>query len=90
MAKANAVWSRFLTLSFQHPLDRRADRFIGAMYAAQPATRAALALKQFFTRSLDAPLPGFNLFGVNYPADELVARKWRNILPERKYFSTSK
>jgi hypothetical protein len=52
-----------------------------AVRAARPTTGAALAFLKLFSRAADAALPGGLLLGVLDPADELVARERRNVVP---------
>lgn len=60
------------------------------MDTAQPAAWPAITFQQFFACSLDAARASFDLFGVFDPTDKLVARKRRNIFPERQHFCISK
>src|ERR1044072_6680960 len=49
--------------------------------APGPAARPAHAFLQLFPRTADSTFPGLLLFGVLDPADELVARQWRDVSP---------
>jgi hypothetical protein len=51
------------------------------MRAAGPAARPALSLHKPRARPLDPPAPCFRLFGILDPADPLITRERRNILP---------
>ncbi len=53
------------------------------MDAAGPTTGAALSSYQFVERPLDVISSRFRFFGGDSPADPLIARKRRNILPCR-------
>lgn len=66
----------------QDALDRRADRLVGTMDAANPAAGAAHAFDEFYVRSLNAAIAGVDKFGVFYPTNPLVAREWRDVIPE--------
>src|SRR6185312_9555754 len=55
-----------------------------AVLAARPAARSAHAFLQFFLGSPDAAFARFLLLGVFDPADELVARQRRDVLPRRE------
>jgi hypothetical protein len=59
-------------------------RFVGAVYAACPATGSALPFKQFFAGSLYSALSGCRLFGILNPANEFVTPKRRQALPKVK------
>jgi hypothetical protein len=48
---------------------------------AWPATRPTLTLFQLLSGPTDAPFPSHLLLGVFDPADELVARQWRDVRP---------
>src|SRR5581483_7585282 len=52
-----------------------------AVLAPRPATGAALALLELLLGPTDATLSGGFLFGVLYPADELVAGQGRDVIP---------
>ena len=69
---------------------RWANCLVGAVNTADPTARPALAFEELFTGSLDAPLPGFELFGVFDPADELVARQRSDLFPQRQHAGISK
>jgi hypothetical protein len=59
-----------------------ARRFVGAVYAARPATGAAFPLKQFLAGPLYPALSGSRLFRILNPANEFVAAKRRQALPK--------
>tara|TARA_R110000868_G_scaffold68685_21_gene203065 strand:+ start:777 stop:1043 length:267 start_codon:yes stop_codon:yes gene_type:complete len=50
--------------------------FVGAVNAAGPTARAPLALQQFVTGSLNAPLARFWLLRVIDPTDKFIPTKW--------------
>jgi hypothetical protein len=60
------------------------------MNAPNPATRPALAFKQFLNSSFNTALSGFNLFGIFHPTDKLIAREQRNIFPSSMGFIAGK
>src|SRR5260370_20459201 len=55
-----------------------------AVLATRPAARPAQALLELLLGPADAALSGRLLFGVIDPADELVARQRRDVLPSRQ------
>ena len=57
------------------------DSFISAVRTAGPATRPAHSLFEFRAYSLDVLPSGFRFLDGDNPADPLIAREWRNILP---------
>jgi hypothetical protein len=63
-----------------------ARRFVGAVYAACPATGAAFPFKQFLAGPLYPALSGRRLFRILNPANEFVAAKWRQALPKVENF----
>jgi hypothetical protein len=54
---------------------------VSAVRAAGPATRAAHSFFQFRAYALDVLPSGFRFFDGDDPADPLIAREWRNVLP---------
>jgi len=52
-----------------------------AMLASRPAARPALTFFQLLLGPPNSPLPGSWLLGILNPADELVARQRRDVLP---------
>ncbi len=68
-------------LLIEHPLHRRAYRLVRAVNATDPTAGTTFAFQKFFARSLDAAMPGFNLFGILNPTDKLIARQRRNVSP---------
>jgi hypothetical protein len=52
------------------------------MYTADPAAGAALSFSHFVETYFDAFSAGFGQLAACYPADPLVTRQWRNILPQ--------
>jgi len=61
-------------------------RLVGTMNAARPTTGAFLALQQLVARSFDATLTCLGLFCVFHPANEFIASKRRQALPQSKDF----
>jgi hypothetical protein len=51
------------------------------MNATDPTTRPALSVYKLRARSLDPTTPRLRFLGGLNPADPLIAREWRNILP---------
>ena len=54
---------------------------ISAVRTAWPATRPAHSFLKFRTHPLDVLLSGFRFLDRDNPADPLIAREWRNVLP---------
>jgi hypothetical protein len=63
-----------------------ARRFVGAVYAARPATGSALPLKQFLAGPLYPALSGRRLFCILNPANEFVTSKRCKALPKVESF----
>ncbi len=59
----------------------QANRLVSAMHAADPTTRAAFPRHQLSNSSFDMIFPGLRLLGAYVPANPLITRKWRQILP---------
>jgi hypothetical protein len=55
---------------------------LASVGAAGPATRPALSLFEFLANSLYPPVPCFRSLSVLNPANPLIPRKRRNILPQ--------
>ncbi len=54
---------------------------ISAVRTAWPATRPAHSFLEFRAYALNVLPSGFRFLDGEYPADPLIAREWRNILP---------
>lgn len=76
-----ALAARLLRLPLKYPLDGRAHRLVFAMDAPHPAARAAHPFLQLGHHSLHVLLPGLGFFDRDSPADPLVTREWRDVLP---------
>ena len=71
--------SRFATTKYAG--DRGADGFVGAVDAADPATRAALTASEFVEGDSDAANPCLGFGRRNHPAYEFVSGERRDIVP---------
>jgi hypothetical protein len=63
-----------------------ARRFVGAVYAARPATGSTLPFKQFLAGPLYPALSGRRLFRILNPANKFVTAKRRQALPKVENF----
>lgn len=68
-----------------HPFLGGAHGLVGAMYAPDPATGAALALMHLVAHDDDVLGAGGSLLDGGDPADPLVARERRDVLPQGKH-----
>ena len=60
---------------------RKPAVLISAVRTAWPATRPAHSFLKLCTYPLNVLPSGFRFFDGDNPADPLIAREWRNILP---------
>ena len=65
---------------------RTTHRFIGSVRAAEPTTRSAHAAFHFGNCFLDTDVARLLKLARRDPADPLVARERRDVLPQSKYF----
>ena len=61
--------------------DRAASALVSAVRTAWPATRPAHSFLKFRAYPLNVLPSGFRFLDGDNPADPLIAREWRNILP---------
>ena len=71
--------------SGHHPLLGGAHRLIGAVDAAYPATRPALAFVYFVFHDDDVFRPCLGLGASNRPADPLIPRQRRDVFPHSQH-----
>lgn len=73
-----------LFLVDQHSLLPAARGLVVAVNATDPAAGSALAFLQLLAGSRDAGQSGLGLFGIVDPANEFIAAKRREVLPQLK------
>jgi hypothetical protein len=61
-------------------------RYTSTVRAARPATGAAFSRGQIFTAPLNPVAARFRFFGGSHPADILIARQGRDVLPGGQRF----
>jgi len=73
-----------------NPLLGRTHGFVGAMYAANPAARAALAVVHFVAHDHDVLGAGFGLGNCGRPANPFVACQVGDVFPGSEHFLIGK
>lgn len=66
----------------EYPFLRGAQLLVCAMHAAWPAAWSAHAFGELRGGSFEAARASLEEFGVFYPTNPLIAREWRDVVPD--------